>query len=65
MLEAPQAAVHAKSAALTRLFRLLVEQECAPWGFRLASPEDPRQLGSQICFAHTQGYAIIQVGLLF
>jgi kynureninase len=52
--------VRAKSIALGGLFRRLVEQECAELGLRLVSPADPEQCGSQICYAHPDGYAIVQ-----
>lgn len=61
MLQAPMAAVRRKSVALGRLFARLVQEQCSQWGFTLASPPDAAQRGSQICFAHPQGYAIIQV----
>ena len=53
--------VRSKSIALGSLFRQLIALECAQWEFLLASPEDPEQRGSQICFSHPQGYAIMQV----
>jgi kynureninase len=52
--------VRAKSVALATLFRRLVEQECGGLGLRLASPADPRRCGSQVCYAHPDGYAIVQ-----
>ncbi len=61
MRQAPQQAVRDKSVALGCLFKRLMEQECSEWGFRLASPPDASQRGSQISFAHPEGYAIMQV----
>lgn len=61
MLQAPLPAIRDKSVALGCLFWRLMEQECSQWGFRLASPAAPAQRGSQICFAHPEGYAIMQV----
>jgi kynureninase len=52
--------VRAKSVALGELFRRLVEQECRGLGLRLASPADPARCGSQVCYAHPDGYAIVQ-----
>ena len=49
--------VRAKSVALGTLFRQLVAQECD--GLRLVSPE-PERCGSQVCYAHPDGYAIMQ-----
>jgi len=52
--------VRAKSVALGDLFQRLVEQECADLGLRLASPADSGERGSQICYRHPDGYAIVQ-----
>jgi len=52
--------VHAKSVALGMLFRRLVEQECEGLGLQLVSPLDPERCGSQVCYAHPDGYAIMQ-----
>ena len=52
--------VRAKSLALGRLFRRLVAQECDGSGLRLVSPADPEQCGSQVSYAHPDGYAIVQ-----
>ena len=60
-LRADAAAVAAKSQALGALFQRVMAAECACFGFRLASPEDPEARGSQICYAHPEGYAIVQV----
>jgi kynureninase len=51
--------VRAKSVALGTLFRQLVAQECEGLGLRLVSP-DPERCGSQVCYAHPDGYAIMQ-----
>jgi kynureninase len=59
-LEADIGAVRAKSMALGELFRERVEAGCAGMGVTLASPRDPDQRGSQICFAHAEGYAVVQ-----
>ena len=42
------------------LFRRLVEQECDGLELRLVSPADPERCGSQVCYAHPEGYAIVQ-----
>ena len=52
-------AVRAKSVALGTLFRRLVEQTCGGVGLRLVSPE-PERCGSQVSYAHPDGYAIVQ-----
>jgi kynureninase len=52
--------VRAKSVALARLFRRLVQQECGGLGLRLVSPADPERCGSQVSYAHPEGYAIVQ-----
>jgi kynureninase len=53
-------AVRAKSVALGQLFRGLVEQECGGHGLRLVSPADPHRCGSQVSYAHPDGYPIVQ-----
>jgi len=52
--------VRAKSVALGTLFRRLVDQECGGLGLRLVSPTDAEQCGSQVSYAHPDGYAIVQ-----
>jgi kynureninase len=54
------AEVRAKSVALGELFRRLMEQECAALGVRLVSPAEPSRRGSQICYAHPDGDAVMQ-----
>lgn len=58
--EADAADIRHKSALMTECFVALVEQECPDHGFALASPRDAARRGSQVCFRHDQGYAIIQ-----
>jgi kynureninase len=60
MLRAPMDALRAKSQRLIDLFIALVEQECAEHGFRLLTPRDAALRGSQVAFAHPDGYAIMQ-----
>ncbi len=60
MLEADMALLEAKSRALTSLFIETVEETCGDLGFTLISPRDPSRRGSQVAFAHPQGYAIMQ-----
>jgi kynureninase len=50
--------VETKSAALTELFIGEVERCCPE--LTLASPRDPARRGSQVSFAHPEGYAIMQ-----
>lgn len=59
-LEADLAALRAKSLALARLFVARVTASCAGFGLTLASPSRDDQRGSQICYAHPEGYAIMQ-----
>jgi kynureninase len=59
-LEADLAAVRAKSLALARLFVARVTESCAGFGLALASPARDEERGSQICYAHPEGYAIMQ-----
>jgi len=59
-LEADMAAIRAKSMALTDLFIRLVETRCAGHGFTLASPREAAARGSQVSFAHVEGYPIMR-----
>ena len=54
------AALRQKSIALTNLFTELVEARCTGHGLTLVTPREPAQRGSQVSFAHEQGYAIMQ-----
>ncbi|MDP3822950.1 MAG: kynureninase [Burkholderiales bacterium] len=54
------AALRKKSIALTTLFIELVEARCADHGLTLVTPREAAQRGSQVSFAHEQGYAIMQ-----
>ncbi len=60
MLRADMHVVREKSMALGDLFIALMEEQCAPYGFELISPKNAQDRGSQIAFAHPQGYAIMQ-----
>jgi kynureninase len=60
VLEAPMAAVRAKSLALTDLFITLIEQRCAGHGLRLVTPREHDRRGSQVCFAHPDAFPIMQ-----
>jgi kynureninase len=53
-------ALREKSLALTSLFIELVEARCARHGLALVTPRDEAVRGSQVCFAHENGYAIMQ-----
>jgi kynureninase len=59
-LEADLAAVREKSLALAQLFIDCVAERCAALGLALASPSRGTERGSQICYAHPEGYAIMQ-----
>lgn len=59
-LQAPMAAVRAKSVRQTGLFATLLAERCGGWGFTLASPADPARGGSQVCLAHDEAYPIMQ-----
>jgi kynureninase len=52
--------VRAKSIALGALFRRLVWQACDEPALGLVSPRDPEHCGSQVSYAHPEGYAIVQ-----
>ena len=53
------AAIEAKAEAITAFFVDAVEQSCGD-ELALASPRDPKARGSHVCFAHPQGYAVMQ-----
>ena len=52
--------IRAKSMALTDLFIRLAEERCAGHGFTLASPREAAARGSQVSFAHADGYPIMR-----
>ena len=54
------AALRAKSLALTSLFIARVEARCAGLGLELATPRDAGERGSQVSFAHAEGYRVMQ-----
>jgi kynureninase len=56
-LEPPMAAVREKSLRLAELFIMLMEEHQE---FRLLTPREPSARGSQVAFAHPDGYAIMQ-----
>ncbi|HET7883356.1 MAG TPA: aminotransferase class V-fold PLP-dependent enzyme, partial [Acetobacteraceae bacterium] len=56
-LQTPMAAVRAKSLRLAELFIELMQSEAA---FTLLTPREGSVRGSQVAFAHPQGYAIMQ-----
>ena len=60
MLEADQGAMRAKSLALTDLFIAEVEARGAGRGLSLLTPREHQLRGSQVSFAHAEGYAIMQ-----
>ena len=60
MLQAPMAAVRAKSLTLADLFITLVKQECGGDGFVSLTPVEAAERGSQVSFTHPHGYAIMQ-----
>jgi kynureninase len=53
-------AIRAKSLALTDLFIKLVENRCANHPLKLVTPRAHAQRGSQVGFAHPDGYPIMQ-----
>lgn len=57
---ADMAALRRKSLGLSQLFIERMELRCAEFGFQLISPLDPAVRGSQVSYAHPQGYEIVQ-----
>jgi kynureninase len=59
LLEADLALVREKSEKLTSFFVEAVEQSC-DGAVRLVSPREPSRRGSQVSFAHPDGYAVMR-----
>ncbi|TPN98122.1 kynureninase [Mesorhizobium sp. B1-1-5] len=53
-------AVRGKSVALTDLFIRLVEARCGGFGLELESPRSGAERGSQVSFAHPNGYQVMR-----
>jgi kynureninase len=60
MRRADMREIRKKSLRLGVLFTERMEQRCAEFGFKLVSPRDPQLRGSQISYAHPNGYEIVQ-----
>ncbi len=60
MLRADMRDIRRKSVALSALFIEQMESRCGEFGFALISPRDSDVRGSQVAFAHPEGYAIMQ-----
>jgi len=60
MLEASTDAVRAKSVRQTEMFNALVTQEIGADVFALVSPSAPEMRGSQLCYAHDDGWPIMR-----
>ena len=60
MLEADMAEIRRKSLALGDLFIEQMQPLCEAYGFELVSTQDHATRGSQIAYAHPQGYQIVQ-----
>jgi kynureninase len=60
MCRADMREIRKKSLRLGTLFIERMEQRCADFGFKLVSPRDPHLRGSQISYAHPNGYEIVQ-----
>ena len=59
-LRADMREIRRKSLRLGQLFIERMEARCAEFGFELISPREPDLRGSQIAYAHPQGYEIMQ-----
>ncbi|MDO7835276.1 kynureninase [Sphingobium sp. HBC34] len=60
MLSADMAQVRRKSMQMGDILIQLMKPLCADHGFCLISPEDGQARGSQVAYAHPQGYEIVQ-----
>jgi kynureninase len=52
--------IRAKSEALGEIFRILVDSVADRLGLTRASPREFEKRGSQVCYRHEHGYAIVQ-----
>lgn len=57
---APMAAIRGKSRRMGDLFIQLVDEFCDEFDFRLASPRESAQRGSQVSLTHQHGYPIMR-----
>jgi kynureninase len=60
MLEASIDALREKSLKQAEVFAALMAQEASGFGFEGASPADPAQRGSQLCYSHEHGWPIMR-----
>jgi len=60
MLEASLDEIRTKSLRQADIFAALLDQELSGHGFHRVTPQNPSQRGSQICFAHENGWPITQ-----
>jgi kynureninase len=60
ILEAPMAAIRAKSIALGELFVERIERRCKPFGLELASPREGERRGSHLSYRNPDSYAVMQ-----
>ncbi len=60
MLEASMSELRRKSLKQAEIFGALMAQEVAGFGFKAASPDEPSQRGSQLCFSHENGWPIMR-----
>jgi kynureninase len=61
--EADLPLVRAKAAALSEVFRALVDERLAGFGFELVSPRDPEARGAHLAFCHPEAGALAQAFL--
>ena len=52
--------IRKKSIQLSEMFIQLMLQECIKFGFKLISPRNAEQRGSQVSFTHGNGFSIMQ-----
>jgi kynureninase len=60
MLEASIDDLRGKSLKQAEVFAALIAQEASSFGFHAASPGDPAQRGSQLCYEHENGWPIMR-----
>jgi kynureninase len=60
MAKADMRTLREKSLKLGETFIALMDQRCGEFGFDLIAPRDPVLRGSQVAYAHPNGYELVQ-----
>jgi kynureninase len=60
MAQADMGLLREKSLKLGEAFISLMDERCSEFGFELIAPRDPALRGSQVAYAHPNGYELVQ-----